>query len=57
MGSREQAPFVQRLPTIKGTDKISHLKIFFCTNRTATGRPDLMSLLWPISYQVTLQES
>ena len=57
LGSRDNAPLAQRWPTVKGTDKISRLKIFFCTLRLnwgnltePTGRPDLLSLLWPISY-------
>ena len=29
VGSRENAPLAQRWPTVKGTDKISRLKIFF----------------------------
>lgn len=57
LGSRDNAPLAQRWPTVKGTDKISRLKTFFCTLRLnrgnltePTGRPDLLSLLWPISY-------
>lgn len=57
VGSRENAPLAQRWPTVKGTDKISRLKYFFLHMRLnwgnltePTGRPDLLSLLWPISY-------